>query len=221
MDMGGVMLFLLQVAWAEDPVSKVNLLGISEDDIQQCSVVKDIPDMMQVAWISPVTEQVWSSEDIEVVRLYDVQVWLSQQDQDKGKAVDLLLELGMLPKRKEDKKIDPTDYKITIFDVHTDILCRPVDVQSQFPQSVAVEIIEKTEPKPLDVVIEGIPICANKSHKPNHLYSRHGYTGCGYTWNPSTDSQGFDVYRVEWKEASRAGFCVFPLERFLVGPSKK
>ena len=216
-----ILTVLSHIVLAEESETNLNLLGVTANTIQQCSVVKELPNTMQVAWISPVAEQVWASENIEVLRLYDLQVWLSQQDQNKGNAVNLLLELGMLPKRKEDKNIDPADYKITIFDVETEILCRPVDIDSQFPQDIRVQNPKNTEAKPADVVIEGISVCAKKSHKPSNFYARYGYTGCGYTWNPSTDSQGFDVYRVEWKEASRAGFCVFPLERFLVGPSKQ
>ena len=163
-----------------------------------CEDLNDVPSTVQVAWISPVREQVWLNQDIEVIRYQDLRLWLGAED---ANAKDLLHQMGMLSKRSR-KEIDPRDYKITIFDVEKEWLCRPM-----------TEEVEGS-------VVQGVPVCPAKQSKPVKYYTRYGFTGCGYTFNTQQAGRGFDVYRVNWTDAATWGFCVMPLERFLEGPPK-
>ena len=161
----------------------------------ECGVVEPIPEAIQVAWVSPVGVTVRSNQAIEVVHLQSMQTWISTQD---ATPTELLKQLGMVSERASD--VNSAKYKVTIFDVESNSLCRPIQVSEGDELQVA-----------------GLAVCSEKKTKPSQLYTRFGYTGCGYTKNSSTSDRGFDVYRVTWKEASKWGFCVLPLERFLLG----
>ena len=174
-------------------------LSIAVSDATECASVTSLPEAVQIAWVSPVQAQARSKETIEVVQLQDLQRWM---DAEQADAKQVLHHLGMLPKRSR-RTIDPDAYKIVIFDVETDSLCRSVDL-SEGSTTLS---------------IEGLSVCTERA-KPAKLYSRYGYTGCGYTWNTQSQSKGLDVYRISWQEASKWGFCVLPLSRFLLGAPK-
>lgn len=152
------------------------------------------PETFQVAWISPVGQTVWSNETIEVVPMKDLRLWVHEN---KANSSDLLAYLGMLSAKG--KKVEAANYKITVFDVHRDTLCRP---------------IRDAEP---GTIQSNVAICLEKDQRAKSWAHRHGYTGCGYAINSKTNKRSLDVYRVRWMDASTMGFCVFPLARFLDG----
>ncbi len=180
----------------------------------ECAQVDPLPEAVQVAWISPKSDTVRSGKQIEVVHLQALQQWMVDEDvggdgqtiSDVNASSDakaLLHQMGMLSKRSK-KYIDPNDYKVTIFDVESSTLCRPID-------------LGVGEGEPSTSVVEGLGVCEQRASKPASRYSRYGFTGCGYTENTQTQEKGFDVYRITWAEASAWGFCVLPLSRFLMG----
>lgn len=179
-------------------------LAIVASEASECSVVSSVPEALQVAWVSPVGDQARSKEMIEVVHLQSLQQWIETEQAD---AKQVLHHLGMLPKRSR-RTIDSNDYKIVIFDVETASLCRSIN---------QTELVQ-TDPA-VPSVIEGLSVCTERA-KPATLYSRFGYTGCGYTWDTQSQSRGIDVYRTTWQDASKWGFCVLPLSRFLLGAPK-
>jgi hypothetical protein len=156
-----------------------------------CDSLSEVPDSFQVAWVSPLRQRVGSKEMIEVVRFSDLREWSDAAEPD---AKRLLQHLGMV-RGKARRKFDPTDYKITIFDVRSEVLCRPIDGGTG----------EK----------DGLSVCIQKKHRAASTTSRHGDTGCGYTMDTASKTRGMDVYRVAWRDASAYGFCVLPLSRFL------
>lgn len=174
-------------------------------DANECATVKPLPDAVQVAWISPTKTTVRSSQMIEVVNLHELQQWIGEEEAD---AKSILHYMGMLSKRSK-KTIDPADYKITIFDVETSSLCRPIVTTDT----------ESVSDNPETVMVEGVALC-EQSTAPVARYARYGYTGCGYTQNTQSQTRGVDVYRLTWSEASVWGFCVLPLSRFLLGAPK-
>ena len=180
-------------------ISLILSIAVSDAAATECASVTSLPEAVQIAWVSPVQEQARSKEMIEVVQLQDLQRWM---DAEQADAKQVLHHLGMLPKRSR-RTIDPDMYKIVIFDVETDSLCR----------SVAMSEDSTT------LVIKGLSVCTERA-KPAKLYSRYGYTGCGYTWDTQSQSKGLDVYRISWQDASKWGFCVLPLSRFLLGAPK-
>ena len=161
---------------------------------QSCADVNLIPESAQVAWVSPVAKSVGMNSWIETVRVADLRAWIRENGSDQ---VRVLKGLGMV-RTKGGKWAAKRSYKITIFDVKREWLCRP---------------IEGATPGTLD---QGVSVCEEKQHKGLWGHKR-GYTGCGYIEDTLSRSRSLDAYRVRWGEASRWGFCVLPLERFLEG----
>ena len=160
-----------------------------------CEPLNPVGSSLQIAWISPVQEQVRAKQSIEVISYAALKHWMSEEEPD---AKSLLHQMGMISKRSK-REIDPADYKIVIFDIESERLCRPVDREEAGTMS------------------KGVAVCEIKQSRSARMHSRYGFTGCGYTQNTETMSRGFDVYRVSWGDAATWGFCVMPLERFLNG----
>ena len=153
------------------------------------------PETFQVAWISPVGKVAWSNESIEVVPMKDLRLWVHEN---KATTADLLAHLGMISQNNK-SDFPAIDYKITIFDVRRDTICRPLTEREG------------------GVLEANVPICLENEQKPKSWTHRHGFTGCGYATNTKTGKRSLDVYRIRWLDASSMGFCVFPMARFLEG----
>ena len=152
------------------------------------------PETFQVAWISPVGKAVWNTETIEVVPMKDLRLWVHENEATPS---EVLSYLGM--RSAKAKEVEAVHYKITVFDVHRDTLCRP---------------IKGAEPGSIQ---SNVAICLEKDQNLKSWTHRHGFTGCGYATNSKTNKRSLDVYRIRWMDASTMGFCVFPLARFLDG----
>ena len=140
---------------------------------------------LSVAWISPVRDRVGARADITVVRTTDLRDWVGSEAPSVGR---LLQRLGL-----REESTDPRRrYKVVIFDVSQDALCRPL---STFPQGENVAQVATCDPK--------------NASKIDH------YSGCGVLTDRADGSRSFDVYQIEWKEAAKHGFCVLPAERFV------
>ena len=168
------------------------LMGLAHG--QTCGAVQAIPESIQVAWVSPVGARVGMNGWVETVRVADLRSWVRQNGTDQ---VRLLKGLGMV-RAKGGKWAAKRSYKITIFDVKREWLCRP---------------IEGAEPGTLE---RDVSVCEEKQHKGLWGHKR-GYTGCGYIEDTLAGTRSLDAYRIRWGDASRWGFCVLPLERFLDG----
>ena len=157
-----------------------------------CEPVEPLPDVTQVAWISPLNDSAGANTWLEVVRVSDLRAWIHA----KGKDPNAVLHAVGMAGRKE--TIDKEDlYKITIFDVKKEWLCRPIDGEE-------------------GVTVSGVPICENREQRGLRGY-KDGFTGCGYSLDTASSVRGLDVFRVQWSAASTLGFCTMPLERFLDG----
>jgi len=157
-----------------------------------CDEVRDVPEEFQVAWISPVRQRARRTTTLEVVRVADLREWIQAHSNDGTR---VLRALGMLDQDERMRR----DYKITIFDVRNEWLCRPMEV---------AEIGER---------VGGVVACEEDQHGPSDRFHAAGYTGCGHTMDTHASARGLDVFRVKWIDASSAGFCVLPLARFLEG----
>lgn len=153
------------------------------------------PETFQVAWVSPIGTVAWNNESIEVVPMKDLRLWVHEN---KANTASLLQHLGMRS-GKAKGSLEAVDYKITVFDVYRNTLCRPISDASP------------------GTIQSNVAICLEKEHRPKSWMYRHGFTGCGYAINSKTQKRSLDVYRVRWMDASSMGFCVFPLARFLDG----
>lgn len=156
-----------------------------------CSALGAVPDAVQVAWVSPVRDRVRAGSTIEVVRVADLRKIAQAKD---TTPIRLLQALGVV-NAKGRGRAAKRDYKVTIFDVRSAWLCRPMDATTA------------------DKVVNGVAICPGGQSGG----SSRSYTGCGYTRDTVTDGRGLDVFKVKWKDASSGGFCVMPLDRFMRG----
>jgi len=161
-----------------------------------CEETAALPESLQVAWISPLTQTVKDQEWIEVVRVRDLRGWIRTQGIDATGGERVLQAPGML---QRGEAAIAGDYKITIFDVQRSWLCRPV-----------TDITPDTE-------INGVGACETSQQSPLTRKVSPGFTGCGYSLDTHASVRGLDVYRIQWASASSWGFCVLPLDRFLTG----
>jgi hypothetical protein len=159
-----------------------------------CQPVGEIPDTLQVAWVSPVGKQVTAGGHVEVVRVGDLRATIRANGKDK---LRLLRSLGMVGPRGGGMAAKRR-WKVTIFDIKRDWLCRPLD-----------DAVPGEED-------HGVVACEKKQQRPLWGY-RPGYTGCGYIEDTQTQDRSLDVFRVRWSDAASWGFCVLPLDRFLEG----
>ncbi|NOY26206.1 MAG: hypothetical protein GXP62_10080 [Oligoflexia bacterium] len=158
-----------------------------------CKDVATVPSSLQVAWIAPLGRRVGASATLEVVRVGD----LRAAAHGITDPVRLLQMVGMLSRRPTKGQQDGA-WQVVIFDVDADWLCRP---------------IEDAPPGDLQA---GVSVCAEDHSGPTKGH-RKGWTGCGYSLDTGASTRGLDVYRVDWETASRRGFCLMPLQRFLEG----
>ncbi len=161
-----------------------------------CGDVSALPEITSVAWISPIGRQVRSNGWMEVVRTQDLRAWIDANSTGETPPDPLLLlqHLGMASRRGG--MAAKRRYKVTVFDLRADWMCRPIADGAPGEALAGVSICEEPQQK------------AEKG-------CRRGFTGCGYTEDTQTGERGLDVYRLQWSSASSWGFCVFPLERFL------
>lgn len=171
------------------------LLGVFGGLAWGCETVESVPESLQVAWISPINDTARPQEYIEVVRVRDLRTWIRTNSADP---VTVLQANGMLTRKAADEALDQ-EYKITIFDVQREWLCRPV-----------MDVAPGTD-------INDVPACQESEQRPANRHHRPGFTGCGYTLHTGASVRGLDVFRIPWQEASAWGFCVMPLDRFLEG----
>ena len=161
---------------------------------EACQDVRATPESLQIAWISPARQQVGMGGFVEAVRVADLRAWIKEHGQDK---VRLLRGLGMVGPRGG-KWAAKRAYKVTIFDVKREWLCRPItDVEPGTSKNGAI-------------------VCENKQQRALWGY-RKGYTGCGYIEDTQTRQRSLDSFRIRWSDASSFGFCVLPLDRFIEG----
>jgi hypothetical protein len=159
----------------------------------QCQSTRTVSEeSLQVAWISRTDKQVWSNTYVEVVRTGDLRTWLSRNGTD---TVRLLRGLGMV-KGNKGQSAALKGWKITLFDVRRNVLCRPIE------DGVPGE------------TVGGVAICEESEQSWKWGYSK-GFTGCGYIEDTQVSVRGLDVFRVRWVDAATWGFCVLPLSRFL------
>lgn len=153
-----------------------------------CSSLDPIEkDRLSVAWVSPLGVNAWQSTWIPVVQTAQLRGAL---DETGGDLARMLQILGLRKKSKPPKR----RYKVVIFEVSPEYLCRPID---------------GVEP---DVEVDGQPACLPRLSK-----TKRNYKGCGFTTDRLDGARGLDVYRTQWRDAAQSGFCVLPADRFVQG----
>lgn len=156
-----------------------------------CDVPRAVGDTMQVAWVSPVPQQVGANAMMNVVRTSELRSLAIQRGRD---AARVLRAMGLLGTKQELRK----DYKIVLFDVKTEWLCRPV-------------------PGAEEEKVAGLRRCSEGDQHRGWSIRSKAWSDCGYLLDMVSGIRTLDLYRVSWKDAATWGFCVMPLERFLEG----
>ena len=151
-----------------------------------CQELSTPPDSLQVAWVSRTRKRVRARSTLSVLRVADLRAFIQQG----ADATRVLQAIGLEGRRGSPRH----GYKITLFDVQADWLCRPVEYALEGEQ------------------VAGLPACPQ-----GRQVGTRRETGCGYTRDRAKGERGLDVYRILWRDAARAGFCVLPLGRFVEG----
>lgn len=156
-----------------------------------CQALADAPETLQVAWVSRVAEGATARKALPVVRVADLRKLVEANGRDPTK---VLRALGLIGKRATAKG----NWKVTVFDVKREWLCRPVD-------------------GPEELTIAGVAACPASLQKRPWGTKARAWSGCGYLLDAASGARTLDVFRVEWQDAVAWGFCVLPLRRFLEG----
>ena len=150
-----------------------------------------MPDTLQVAWVSRLGARAGAHTSLVVVRVADLRRLVEANDRD---ATRVLRALGLVGKRAEARGA----WKVTVFDVKRDWLCRPVE-------------------GPEDATITGVAACPGDVQRGAAGVRASAWSGCGYLLDTATGARTLDAFRIEWADAVAWGFCVLPLRRFLDG----
>jgi hypothetical protein len=143
-------------------------------------------EVVSVAWVSPVGQTVGRHGAVTVVETAELRSFVAGEG--RGSIGRMLQRIGLRKRSADPKKL----YKIVIFDVRRDDLCRPVAGHD----------------KP--VALEGLVSCPERASKPSA-----GHSGCGYTIDRQTGETGVREYQADWSDLARNGFCVLPAARFV------
>ena len=146
------------------------------------------PAGMSVAWVSPLGARAAARGYLTVVPTAELTRWVAAERPSLGR---LLQHLGEQKRADNPRRL----YKVIVFEVATDDVCRPLDGYSD-PRTVA-----------------GVVTCSPARSRVNGRYE-----GCGLLTDRADPTQHTTVYRVRWGDAAREGFCVLPAERFLAPP---
>lgn len=160
-------------------------------DGASCKATVEVPDTLQVAWVSRLGARAGAHTALAVVRVADLRRLIESSDRD---ATRVLRALGLLGKRGEARGA----WKVTIFDVKREWLCRPVE-------------------GPQEATIAGVAACPDDLQRGAPGIRGRAWSGCGYLLDTASGARTLDVFRIEWESAVAWGFCVLPLRRFLDG----
>ncbi len=155
-----------------------------------CDQLHESSGTFQVAWVSPLRKKVHGRTWLDVVRVSQLREQIKSLDHDPLRTLQALglvgpRGLGLFQARR---------YKVTVFDVDSNWLCRPV--------------LGGTPGE----LVAGVAVCSAEQIKGARL------TGsCGYCIDTVSGDRGPDVFRLRWERASLRGFCVLPWERFVSG----
>jgi len=171
-------------------VAAVALLGtLLPAPAHACDAVKEVPDSLQVAWVSRTGAAAGNNTWLEVVQLGELRSLIERSHRD---ATTVLRAIGLLGRKQTAK----ASYKVVVFEVERAALCRPMD----------------GEP---GTTVAGLPICDRPEQRQGVGVKPLAYTGCGYGTDLGAGIRGLDVLRVRWADAVAKGFCVLPWERML------
>lgn len=160
-------------------------------DAPACQNAAEVPDLLQVGWVSRIGAQAGPRTAMEVVRVADLRKLAEANGRDPTRVLQALGLIGP-------KAVARGEWKVVVFDVRREWLCRP---------AVGAE----------GAMIAGVASCpANLQRKAPGTRAR-AFSGCGYLLDVATGARTLDVFRVEWRDAVAWGFCVLPLQRFLQG----
>ena len=156
-----------------------------------CAGVAELPATLQVAWVSRVERTVGARTALQVMRVADLRKLVDASERDPTR---FLRALGLVGKKATARG----SWKITVFDVKREWLCRPVE-------------------GPEDATIAGVAACPTQHQGRFSGTKARSWSGCGYLLDAATGARTLDVFRIEWQDAVAWGFCVLPLRRFLEG----
>lgn len=154
-----------------------------------CGDAPPVPDTLAVAWVSPLGKHVSGASWLPLVTTADLRAFAAKNEADDY--VRTLQWLGLRSSARPPQR----RYKVVVFDVSRESLCRPVGAGE--PSGDEVRRCEDERAAP-----------------------RAAHDGCGYLTDLRTETPSAPVFSARWEDVSADGFCVLPLERFLEAAEK-
>jgi len=142
-------------------------------------------DRVAMAWVSPAGARApGANANVTLFDAAELRTWIAAEGAELPR---VLQGVGLRKPFTAPKR----GYKVTIFEVEREDLCRPVDEEE-------------------GTAVAGLPACA-KGTKGVAVKTN----SCGNSLDLGTGEPGPAIYLAPWREAAESGFCVLPLERFL------
>ena len=145
----------------------------------------ELEEALSVAWVSPLRKTVRGRTWLTLVPTSELRSWAQREGQ--GSVGRMLQHLGMRKRSKEPRR----RYKVVVFDVRAENLCRPLGDREG------------------GVASGGLGSCVESGTR-----LKEDHDGCGRLVDTSTGATTA-VLRARWDDVVRNGFCVLPAERFL------
>jgi len=161
-------------------------LAQQPEDVQVCDGPwAEVEEALSVAWVSPLRKTVRGRTWLTLVPTAELRAWAQSEGQ--GSVGRLLQHMGMRKRSKEPRR----RYKVVVFDVRAENLCRPVGDREG------------------GVETSGLASCVESGTR-----LKEAHDGCGRVSDTQSDATTA-VLRARWDDVVRNGFCVLPAERFL------
>lgn len=166
------------------------LAASAQDEVCSAPELTDPGSPLSVAWISPLGKRVRGKAWLYVVPTTELRAFVSGGE-GQGDVARTLQWAGVRRSSKPPKR----RYKVVIFDVSADRICRPV-----------VPTAEQLDGGRL----VGVAPCEE-----DHAGPHKRYEGCGWLTDLATGQPSIQAYRARWNDLAANGFCLLPLERFV------
>jgi len=136
--------------------------------------------------VSPLGKRVGKNGWLTLTPTQELRSWARAEA--GGSVARLLQRVGLRKRSKEPSR----PYKVVIFDVRAEQLCRPLGDREGGQEA------------------HGMVSCTERVSR-----FREDNDSCGTLVDRATGGEGPVVYRARWRDVVRNGFCVLPAERFL------
>ncbi len=161
--------------------------ALAGEPVKACEGPWPAPEQaLSVAWVSPLRDRAGNNRWLTLTPTAELRAY--GRGEAKGSVARVLQHLGARKRSKEPRRA----YKVVVFDVPVDALCRPLGDHDGGAE-----------------LVDGVRACVAQATR-----LREAHDGCGRLVDHGGGATT-PVFRARWRDVVGNGFCVLPAERFL------